>query len=103
MERVFCNLLENAAKYTPPRTPIDVVAHLADDFVHVSVMDRGAGLRRGKEEAVFEMFVRGESESSAPGTGLGLAICRAILESHRGTIPAQNCGEGRGQNTLPLP
>src|SRR5438105_591798 len=103
MERVFCNLLENAAKYTPPRTPIDVVAHLADGFVHVSVMDRGPGFPRGREEAVFEMFVRGETESSAPGTGLGLAICRAIIESHGGTIQAQNRAEGGAQITFTLP
>jgi two-component system sensor histidine kinase KdpD len=103
MERVFCNLLENAAKYTPPGTPIDVAAHLGEGFVHVAVMDRGMGFPRGKEEAVFEMFVRGETESNAPGTGLGLAICRAIVESHGGTIHAQNRAEGGAQITFTLP
>ena len=104
MERVFANLLENAAKYTPPGTPIEIAARTADGRLEVSVTDEGPGIPPGQEEAIFEKFVRGEAESSTPGVGLGLAISRAIVEAHGGTIRAQ-MGRARGARftfTLPL-
>lgn len=86
VERVFVNLLENAAKYTPPGTPIAIDARVRDDEIEVAVSDSGPGVPRGMEEAIFEKFTRGRNESATPGVGLGLAICRAIVEAHRGQI-----------------
>jgi two-component system sensor histidine kinase KdpD len=86
IERVFCNLLENAAKYTPAGSTVTISARLSDDDVVTTVEDDGPGLPPGREEALFEKFARGERESATPGVGLGLAICRAIVEAHGGRI-----------------
>jgi len=88
VERVLCNLLENAAKYTPGGACIEVSAALRGDTVDVMVYDNGPGLAPGSEERIFDKFTRGERESALPGVGLGLAICRAIVEAHGGTIRA---------------
>ncbi len=100
MERLFSNLLENAAKYTPPDTPLTIAARRVEEggqpFVRVSIDDHGPGLPPGMGERVFEKFTRGEKESAKPGIGLGLAICRAIVEAHGGTIGAANRVDGGG-------
>jgi two-component system sensor histidine kinase KdpD len=88
IERVLCNLLENAAKYTPPGARVTVVAATGDGELAVTVQDNGPGLPLGREEAIFEKFTRGERESPIPGVGLGLAICRAIMQAHGGAITA---------------
>ncbi|HDR9484230.1 TPA: DUF4118 domain-containing protein [Burkholderia aenigmatica] len=94
MERLFTNLFENAAKYTPADTPIEIGAErMTDDglpFVRVLVDDYGPGLPTGMETRIFDKFTRGEKESATPGIGLGLAICRAIVEAHGGKIGALN-------------
>ncbi|KWA34474.1 sensor histidine kinase [Burkholderia territorii] len=94
MERLFTNLFENAAKYTPPDTSIDIGAERVTDdgqpFVRVHVDDHGPGLPAGMETRIFDKFTRGEKESATPGIGLGLAICRAIVEAHGGKIGALN-------------
>ncbi|HEX6670428.1 MAG TPA: ATP-binding protein, partial [Gemmatimonadales bacterium] len=85
LEQVFVNLLENAARHTPPGTPIDLGAEERDGEVTVSVADRGPGVPAGEEERVFEKFQR---VGSTPGTGvgLGLTICRGIVRAHGGRI-----------------
>jgi two-component system sensor histidine kinase KdpD len=94
MERLFANLFENAAKYTPADAPIDIGAERVTDagqaFVRVYVDDHGPGLPAGMETRIFDKFTRGEKESATPGIGLGLAICRAIVDAHGGTIGALN-------------
>ncbi|UVE64855.1 sensor histidine kinase KdpD [Burkholderia pyrrocinia] len=94
MERLFTNLFENAAKYTPPDTSIEIGAERVTDdglpFVRVHVDDHGPGLPAGMETRIFDKFTRGEKESATPGIGLGLAICRAIVEAHGGRIGALN-------------
>ncbi|WP_321814407.1 MULTISPECIES: sensor histidine kinase KdpD [unclassified Paraburkholderia] len=101
MERLFSNLLENAAKYTPADTPLAIVARRVEEggqpFVRVSIDDHGPGLPPGMGERVFEKFTRGEKESAKPGIGLGLAICRAIVEAHGGTIGASNRVDANGR------
>ncbi|MCA8382677.1 sensor histidine kinase KdpD [Burkholderia cenocepacia] len=94
MERLFTNLFENAAKYTPPDTSLDIGAERVTEdgqpFVRVHVDDHGPGLPAGMETRIFDKFTRGEKESATPGIGLGLAICRAIVEAHGGKIGALN-------------
>jgi len=89
-ERVLVNLLENAAKYTPPGSAIEIGARPVGDQVLFTVDDHGPGLPRGREEAIFEKFERGARESATPGVGLGLAICRAIVHAHGGSIRGEN-------------
>ena len=103
IERVFCNLLENAAKYSPPGSRIVVEANVVDGSIHVHVIDEGTGFPAGREEDVFALFVRGEPESSATGAGLGLAISRSIVEAHDGTIRAMNRPAGGAEVTFTLP
>lgn len=104
IERVLCNLLENASKYTPPNTEIMIAAEVRPLFLEVSCSDNGPGLPAGQESDLFEKFTRGKRESAIPGVGLGLAICRAIVEAHGGTIRAQSNND-KGTTiifTLPL-
>mgnify|MGYP002130958056 CR=1 FL=1 len=90
IESVFCNLLENAAKYSPPGAGVSIDAASRDGMLEVTVSDGGKGFFPANASAVFEMFVRGEAESTKPGVGLGLAICSAIVEAHGGRIRAAN-------------
>jgi two-component system sensor histidine kinase KdpD len=103
IERVLCNLLENAGKYTPPGTTVTIAAGRHGMWLSIAVSDNGPGLPLGQEEAVFEKFTRGERESTLPGVGLGLAICRAIVGAHGGTIRAANQPQGGAAFTFLLP
>lgn len=103
MERVFCNLLENAAKYTPPGSSIALSASSSGDWVEIRVEDNGPGLPEGKEEAVFAKFTRGKNETAVTGVGLGLSIARAVIEAHDGTIRAENRAEGGARFIIRLP
>ncbi len=87
--QVIVNLLENAVKYSPAETPIEVAAEAGEGAVVLEVRDRGPGFAPGEEQRVFEKFYRGRPDG-ASGAGLGLAICRAMVEAHQGTIEALN-------------
>jgi two-component system, OmpR family, sensor histidine kinase KdpD len=101
LEQVFVNLLENAAKHTPPGTPIDVGAEAGSGEVIAFVADRGPGLAPGEEETIFQKFYRGGAGSG--GIGLGLTICRGIVTAHGGKIWAENRPGGGAVFRLSLP
>jgi two-component system sensor histidine kinase KdpD len=103
IERVLANLLENAGKYTPAQTPVEVLVRADDGDLLVSVRDRGPGVAKGQEELIFEKFTRGHAESATPGVGLGLAICRAIVEAHRGRIWVEPTAPQGATFTFSLP
>jgi two-component system sensor histidine kinase KdpD len=105
MEQVFFNLLENAARYTPPGSWIEVAAQVEGDRVEVRVADNGPGLPPGGESRVFEKFFRGAAAAGEGrrGAGLGLAICRAVVEAHGGQIRARNRPAGGAEFVLSLP
>ncbi|MET1083242.1 MAG: ATP-binding protein, partial [Burkholderiales bacterium] len=103
IERVLCNLLENAAKHTPAGTEIRVSAVARDEQLEIAVSDNGPGLPPGLGERIFDKFTRGQEESAVPGVGLGLAICRAIVEAHGGTIRAESPGMGGARFVFTLP
>jgi two-component system sensor histidine kinase KdpD len=103
IEQVLANLLENAAKYTPPGTPITLSGAQHGGEVIVSVEDRGPGLPPGEPEHLFAKFHRGTSEGALGGVGLGLAICRAIVQLHGGRIWAERLPQGTAfRFTLPV-
>jgi two-component system sensor histidine kinase KdpD len=102
IEQVFLNLLDNASRYSPAGSPIDVSAKVAGLMVVVEVSDRGAGFAPGDEQRAFEKFYRGHSER-VRGVGLGLAICQAIVEIHGGTIIAENRPGGGATVRFKLP
>jgi two-component system sensor histidine kinase KdpD len=90
IEQVLINLLENALRYTPAKSPLEIGAGLSSTAVEISVADHGPGIPKGSENKLFEKFYRVRHEAAQSGVGLGLTICRAIIEAHGGTIQAQN-------------
>jgi two-component system, OmpR family, sensor histidine kinase KdpD len=84
---VLVQLLENAAKYSPPDTPITISAEPAGKGVCLSVADRGPGIDDLEQSLIFEKFYRGRDQRyRVQGTGMGLAIAKAIVEAHGGNI-----------------
>jgi two-component system sensor histidine kinase KdpD len=102
VEQLFMNLLENAAKYTPPTSEIDVRASREGGTLVVDVSDRGPGIPPGDEERVFERFHRG-AHAGVRGVGLGLPIARAIAQAHGGRLVAANRPGGGAVFRLTLP
>jgi PAS domain S-box-containing protein len=95
--QVVVNLLSNAVKHSERGARIAVRADAADDWVEVSVEDRGCGIPAEAQGQLFERFHQIDSGDSRakPGTGLGLAICKAIVDKHGGTIGVKSrVGEG---------
>lgn len=88
-EQLLNNLIENAIKYTPQDSPIEISAKLSPRQLDLEVADRGPGLAAGSEARIFEKFVRG-SHSGIAGVGLGLPICKGIVEAHGGRLWAEN-------------
>ncbi len=103
IERVFANLLENAVKYTPAGTSIEIFATADQNELVVTVADHGHGIPEGEEERIFEKFHRVASEGNQGGAGLGLTICRAIVEAHGGRIWADNLPLGGAAFHFALP
>jgi len=101
IEQVLINLLENAIKYTPPDSTIDIVGRSDDNMLTLSIADRGPGLPPGDTEQIFDKFYR--AESTQGGVGLGLTICRAIIVAHGGRIWAANRPGGGASFTFTLP
>jgi two-component system sensor histidine kinase KdpD len=102
IEQVLVNLVENAVRYTPAGTPIDISAARDGEQIQVEVFDHGPGLAAGTEGRVFESFFRGPGVPSG-GSGLGLAICRGIVVAHGGAITAANRPEGGASFRFTLP
>ena len=87
IREVLMHLIENAAKYTPPETPIYIGAEVRNQQLIVSVADRGPGIDDFEQALIFDKFYRGrEQRTRIQGTGMGLAIAKAIVEAHGGTI-----------------
>jgi two-component system, OmpR family, sensor histidine kinase KdpD len=103
MERVLVNLLENAAKYTPEGTLIEIAGVSMADEVELTVHDQGPGLPVGREDDLFKKFERGDREGSTSGVGLGLALCRAIVIAHGGHIRAEAPVEGGARFVMRFP
>lgn len=102
LEQVFRNLLDNAAKYTPAGSAVELAARKLDGLIEVTIDDEGPGLPPGSEEKIFEKFHRGV-HPGVPGAGLGLAISRGIVSAHGGTLVASRSPRGGARFTLTLP
>jgi two-component system sensor histidine kinase KdpD len=85
LEQVFLNLIENALRYTPAGSPLEIRARNVEGGVEVAIMDRGPGVPPGHEDQIFDKFRRAGAAAEG-GMGLGLAICRGILAVHGGKI-----------------
>ena len=86
--QVVVNIVDNALKYTPPGSHIDITAAREDDKVAVTIADDGPGVPPEVGERVFDMFFSGSNRAadSRRSLGLGLALCRSIITAHGGII-----------------
>ena len=90
-EQVLFNLLDNAAKYSPAGSRIDVRAKRDGEFVKIEIVDEGPGIPPADFERIFDKFYRVQAQDRRrAGTGLGLAICRGFVEALGGWIVARN-------------
>jgi signal transduction histidine kinase len=86
IRRMVTNLLENASKYSPPGSSIEVGARRGDDQVVIWVQDHGPGIPASEHERIFDKFTRLKTENGPKGLGLGLAYCRLAVQAHGGRI-----------------
>jgi two-component system sensor histidine kinase MprB len=98
LDRAVSNLLDNAEKWSPPGTPIDVT--LGDR--RLLVRDRGPGIEPDDLPRVFDRFYRARSARGLAGSGLGLAIVRHVAEAHGGSVAARNAADGGAELCLSL-
>jgi len=103
IEQVLINLLENALRYTPPGSGLEITAETSEHAIEIAVADHGPGIPLGREDHLFEKFYQARHEAAQSGVGLGLAICRAIVEVHGGRIYALNRPSGGAAFTFVLP
>jgi two-component system, OmpR family, sensor histidine kinase KdpD len=110
IERVITNLIENAIKYSPPGSPVQISARITETALEVRVSDQGVGISSEQHEAIFDKFYRLQqtfpwAQVRPPqGSGLGLAICSSIVREHGGRIWVESA-PGQGSTfifTLPL-
>jgi PAS domain S-box-containing protein len=96
--QVFSNLLNNAAKYTPPGGNLELRLRATESEVEVLVIDDGSGIDAGLLPHVFDLFTQGERspDRSQGGLGLGLALVKSLVELHGGSVAARSAGRGSG-------
>ncbi len=104
IQQVLTNLLENALRYTPESSPIEVEATSDGERARVEVRDHGPGIVEAEAPRLFERFYRGRAGGTRDGgVGLGLTICRAIVEAHGGSISISNHADGGAVAGFSLP
>jgi signal transduction histidine kinase len=103
LRQVLSNILDNAVKYSPAGSEVDVDAYVLDGRVLVDVSDRGPGIRAQDRELIFEKFGRVNQGEGKPGTGLGLFIARSITEAHGGSLAVVESADPGATFRLSLP
>jgi two-component system sensor histidine kinase KdpD len=88
--QTLVNILDNALKYSPSDSPIDIKARQVGREMRIEIADRGIGIPPQDLSHVFDKFYRIQSPDNVMGTGLGLSICKGIVEAHGGRIVAEN-------------
>jgi two-component system sensor histidine kinase KdpD len=87
VRRVLRHLIENAIKYSPAKTPLEIMAEVADERLLVHIADHGMGIEPSEQPFIFDKFFRGSNQRErVEGSGMGLAIAKAILTAHGGGI-----------------
>lgn len=96
VRRVLRHLIENAVKYSPAKSPIEITAEVVDKRLLVHITDHGMGIEASEQPFVFDKFFRGSNQRDrVEGSGMGLAIAKAILTAHAGGIEVKS-EPGRG-------
>ena len=98
LSQVLSNLINNASKFSGPRTHILLNASYADGQVRISVRDEGAGIEPAFLPHIFELFVQGDQtlDRSQGGLGIGLTLVKHLVELHGGRVSASSAGAGQG-------
>ena len=106
VEQAVFNVMENAAKFSPPEAPVEVSARLVEGELRIDVLDAGPGIPDDERARIFDMFYTVErGDRGRHGTGLGLTICQGMIGAHGGRVQALPGRDGRGtliRITLPL-
>jgi two-component system, OmpR family, sensor histidine kinase KdpD len=104
LEELIINLVENAVKYTPATSRIELNVWQEGDDLVLSVVDHGPGIAEGLRPRVFETFYQGRQQGDRqPGSGLGLAICRGVAQAHGGLISVEETPGGGASFVVRLP
>ncbi|RKN37896.1 sensor histidine kinase [Streptomyces hoynatensis] len=103
LERSVANIVENAVKYGPAGTPVQVRASALGNRVELRVVDRGRGVPDSEKDRIFEPFQRFGDTPRGDGVGLGLAVARGFAEAMRGTLDAEDTPGGGLTMVLTLP
>ncbi|MGV8961729.1 MAG: ATP-binding protein [Stenotrophomonas sp.] len=106
VEQAIFNVMENAAKFSPPGAAVEVRARRVEGELHIDVLDAGPGIPDAERARIFDMFYSVErGDRGRHGTGLGLTICQGMIGAHGGHVQALPGRDGRGtliRITLPL-
>ena len=91
--QVIINLVDNAIKYTPVGSVIEIHTDQKEQWVTVSVSDNGPGIPDEQKPRIFDMFYSGANKvvDSRRSLGLGLALCRSIVNAHGGELVLRDC------------
>ncbi len=103
ISRVLVNIIDNAVKYSPLGSSIEIRAQAASGYVEITVADHGMGIPPEDLTRIFDKFYRVQRPDNVTGTGLGLAISKGIIEAHGGFMAAENSPQGGTLITLALP
>jgi two-component system, OmpR family, sensor histidine kinase KdpD len=101
--QVLVNILDNACKFSPADSEIDITVAIKDKTVLIKIADRGFGIPPEDLSRIFDKYYRVQRSMKVPGIGLGLSICKGIVEAHNGTIVAENRPGGGTVITITLP
>jgi two-component system, OmpR family, sensor histidine kinase KdpD len=103
LDQVVSNILENAARFSPQGSPVEITIGVAEGSIEVRVIDRGPGFPPNIQDEVFREFVRGDASGRPAGAGLGLAIAHAIVTAHHGSIWIEDTTGGGATVAFRLP
>ncbi|MGX0976299.1 two-component system sensor histidine kinase KdpD [Roseovarius sp. MBR-51] len=103
LNHALLNLVDNAAKYSSPDQPIEIIARLGRRGPVIDVLDSGPGIPAGSEQRIFDRFARGETSDRTGGSGLGLAIVKGFAEAMGFTVEAARRQKGGSRFTIRMP
>lgn len=100
LSQVLSNLLNNAARYTPPDGKIQLTAQKRDGVVEFHVVDNGIGIGAGDFDRIFDMFSQVDrvQNQATGGLGIGLTLAKRLVELHGGSMSVRSEGEGKGSS-----
>ncbi|MFI9050137.1 sensor histidine kinase [Streptomyces sp. NPDC053427] len=103
LTRLLSNLLDNAAKFSPPGGPVDTELALVSGQLELTVRDHGPGIAAADLPHVFDRFYRAQAARALPGSGLGLAMARQIARAHGAELTAERAPGGGALFRLRVP